>query len=341
MKTKENPLTKWILAAAAITAIIGLVRIGIILIDQITKKSEPTQTIQKNEKIEEPKKVQDKSEEIPVDVRNIRAKIGEEKVKKNNEDLWEADYGDGIIMVYIPEGGFKMGSNDYPHNYPSDEKPIHDVYLDGYWMGKYEVTFDQYDKYCKEAKKDKPDDEGWGRGKRPVINVSWDDAVAYCKWLSDKKGLKFKLPTEAQWEKAARGTASLKYPWGNHEPNYRGKWYANYAAHNSWEKRGEDGFEYTAPVGSYPQGASPYGLLDMAGNVMEWCRDWYGYDYYSKSPERNPTGPESGTFRVVRDGGWYGYAVVLQCTGRTGGRPSGHGDLLGFRLCQDNQETLE
>jgi formylglycine-generating enzyme required for sulfatase activity len=249
----------------------------------------------------------------------------------NEKGYWEANYGDGIIMVYIPEGGFTMGSAKGE----SDEKPEHEVYLDGYWMGKYEVTFAQYDKYCEDAKKDKPDDEGWGRVKRPVINVSWEDANAYCKWLSDKKGLNFKLPTEAQWEKAARGTDVRKYPWGDHDPYYNGKWYANYAAHDSWEKRGEDGFEYTAPVGSYPQGASPYGLLDMAGNVWEWCYDWY--DIYSAEPQKNPKGPESGTLRVVRGGSWDHDAVYLRCAYRYLDGPSYRYDYLGFRLCQDNR----
>jgi formylglycine-generating enzyme required for sulfatase activity len=316
MKTKENTLRKWILAAAAIIVIVA---IGILFIDQING----IHTAEANEKVKELRK-------IPEDVMKIQAKIGKDRVHINKKGYWEADYGDGIIMVYIPEGKFTMGSNDC-----KDEKPIHTVYLDGYWMGKYEVTFDQYDKYCEEAKKDKPDDEGWGRGKRPVINVSWDDAAAYCKWLSDKKGLKFKLPTEAQWEKAARGTPSLKYPWGDHEPNYNGKWYANYAAHDSWKKKGEDGFEFTAPVGSYPNGSSPYGLLDMAGNVWEWCRDWYGSDYYGKSQGRNPSGPESATFRVLRGGSWDIYARYLRCAGRGGVRPSLRVINLGFRLCQE------
>ena len=114
-------------------------------------------------------------------------------------------------MVLIPAGEFKMGSNEN-----DNEKPIHMVNLDSYYIGKYEVTFDEYDYYCEETGKEKPSDSGWGRGRRPAINVSWDDAVAYCKWLSEKTGKKYRLPTEAEWEKAARGGLSgKKYPGGD------------------------------------------------------------------------------------------------------------------------------
>ena len=236
-----------------------------------------------------------------------------------------------MTMTYIPPGKFYMGSND-----GSDSaKPPHEVDLDGYWICKYEVTFDQYDQYCEDTKREKPDDEGWGRGKHPVINVSWFDAEAYCKWLSQKTGLPFKLPTEAQWEKAARGSDRRKYSWGNHEFYYNGNWYANYAAHDTWKKRGEDGFEHTAPVGTYPQGASPYGLLDMAGNVYEWCNDYYDPNYYKNSPPKNPPGPDSGTLCVIRGGGWSYNATALRCFSRSADFPSGHYIFVGFRPCQD------
>jgi formylglycine-generating enzyme required for sulfatase activity len=185
------------------------------------------------------------------------------------------------------------------------------------------VTFEQYDKYCAETAKEKPGDRGWGRGKRPVIYVSWNDAEAYCKWLSDKTGLHFKLPTEAQWEKAARGTKGRKYPWGDRDPDKSlANFYFNIAK--------------TTSVGSYPQGESPYSLLDMAGNVWEWCKDWYKDDYYNDTPKKNPTGPIGGTYRVLRGGGWFGHAGVLRCADRSGGRPSGRDDVIGFRLCQED-----
>jgi formylglycine-generating enzyme required for sulfatase activity len=164
--------------------------------------------------------------------------------------------------------------------------------------------------------------------------------VGYCKWLSDKKGLKFRLPTESEWEKAARGTDNRMYPWGNSPPSGEK---VNFADKQAWlkkkfswaDKNIDDGYAYTAPVGSYPKGASPYGLLDMAGNVWEWCEDWYDSDYYKKSLQKNPTGPESGTSRVLRGGGWVNSADVIRCAYRYDIDPSYRNGDVGFRLCQD------
>jgi formylglycine-generating enzyme required for sulfatase activity/predicted Ser/Thr protein kinase len=265
---------------------------------------------------------------------------GAKKVYKNEKGFTEADYGDGIIMVYIPPGQFKMGSNDY-----NKEKPTHTVYLDGYWIGKYEVTFTQFKifvndtGYVTEAESSglKERIVSWQKKGRnwknpgfeqednhPVVWLSWNDVNKYCKWLSKKKGLTFRLPTEAQWEKAARGTGSRKYPWGNKEP---GKTMANFLSYVG----------KTALVGSYPKGASPYGLLDMAGNVREWCRDWYGKRYYKSSPDKNPTGPKNGTYRVMRGGSWFDYrARDLRCANRFSNESYYRSNDLGFRLCQDN-----
>ena len=251
---------------------------------------------------------------------------GAKRVYENESGFKEADYGDGIIMVYIPPGKFTMGSND-PAAY-DNEKPPHTVYLDGYWLGKYEVTLAQYKAFISETghqalpsyvSKYSPGDN------HPVTGVSREDAAAYCKWLSGKLGVRFnfKLPTEAQWEKAARGTDARKYPWGNQKPD---KILANFAS-----KIGK-----TSPVGSYPQGASPYVLLDMAGNVWEWCIDWYDKNYYKSSPDKNPTGPKSGTYRVLRGGGWGDDAGYLRCSDRGSGGPSVRYLSVGFRLCQDN-----
>jgi formylglycine-generating enzyme required for sulfatase activity len=255
------------------------------------------------------------------------------RVYKNEKGFWEVDYGDGIVMVYIPPGEFSMGSNEY-----SDERPPHTVFLDGYWIGKYEVTFAQYDKYCEESGNKKPGDRGWGRGNRPVITVSWDEASAYCDWLSNKTGLEFKLPTEAQWEKSARGSGGRKYPWGDDFPRGDSANFADKQSSISWaDENIDDGYTYTAPVGSYPRGASPYGVHDMAGNVWEWCSDWYDSDYYKKSPHKNPRGPETGSIHVVRGGSWGSDAGELRSADRRGGRSFDRDVDLGFRLCQENK----
>ncbi len=285
---KRVPQKKWILFAYSI---IILVAIGYVFRYQLGI---------------EPKRESTVLTEMLDDVRAVESKGI--KVEKNKKGFWEAHYRDGIVMVYIPAGEFTMGSNDGR----DDEKPPHKVNLDGYWMGKTEVTVGQYKKFISEAghrslpdyvSKYSPGDN------HPVIGVSWDDAAAYCKWLPKKGGLKFKLPTEAQWEKAARGTDGRKYPWGNSPPSGKK---VNFADKQVWLKKKyswadkdiDDGYAYTAPVESYPQGASPYGMLNMAGNVWEWCNDWYGSDYYKKSSYKNPMGPASGTNRVLRGGGW-------------------------------------
>ncbi|HLP48215.1 MAG TPA: SUMF1/EgtB/PvdO family nonheme iron enzyme, partial [Candidatus Kapabacteria bacterium] len=223
-------------------------------------------------------------------------------IKNNENGFWEAFYKTyDFTMIYIPPGKFMMGAD----NGNKDEKPVHEVGLDGYWIGKYEVTFAQFDQYCEEiGRKMKPDDEDWGREKRPVINVSWDDAVAYCKWLSQETGLTFQLPTEAQCEKAARGTEGLVYPWGNEFDKNK----CNSSA---------SGANGTVPVGTYPSGKSPYGCMDMAGNVWEWCSDWYDKDYYKNSPAKNPRGPSTGTYRALRGGSWYYRSFSLRCAARS------------------------
>ncbi|MDE3089110.1 MAG: SUMF1/EgtB/PvdO family nonheme iron enzyme, partial [Chloroflexota bacterium] len=186
-------------------------------------------------------------------------------------------------MVYVPAGEFTMGSNDYDW-----EKPPHTVYLDGFWIDKYEVTNALYKKCvdsgtCKVA--DMGEYDPSGKPNRPVVQVTWYDANTFCQWAGKR------LPTEAEWEKAARGTDARTWPWGN-------DW--NPSKLNSWDA----GPHTTTDVGTYPQGASPYGALDMAGNVWEWVADWYSSNYYANSPKNNPKGPDSGGYRVMRGGSW-------------------------------------
>jgi formylglycine-generating enzyme required for sulfatase activity len=219
---------------------------------------------------------------------------------------------DGAEMVYVAAGDFTMGSDDY-----DSEKPPHKVYLDGYWIYKNPVTVAQYRAFCNTTGHAMPFRPDWGwRDDHPVVCVTWDDATAYAKWSHAS------LPTEAQWEKAARGTDGRAYPWGN-------KWDPSRCAHSE-SKLGDLGS--TKPVGSYPTGASPYGALDMAGNVWEWCADWYDVSYYKSSPASNPAGPTSGGYRVVRGGSWdVVNTAIFRAAGRRGINPALSYDYYGFR----------
>lgn len=220
---------------------------------------------------------------------------------------------DGSEMILIPAGEFTMGSNDGE----ASEKPAHKVYLDTYEIGKYEVTVAQYRKFCRATGRAMPvEAPPWGwKDDHPIVNVSWFDAEAYCKWAGGR------LPTEAEWEKAARGTEGRTYPWGN-------TWDKNKCANYGL------GLKSTAAVGSYPSGASPYGCMDMAGNVWEWSADWHGEHYYSASPARNPKGPGSGKYRVLRGGSFYNSDSNNRCAFRLTDYPYDYYFTNGFRLAR-------
>jgi sulfatase modifying factor 1 len=219
---------------------------------------------------------------------------------------------DGAEMILIPAGEFLMGSEEY-----EDEKPQRQVYVDAYYIYKTPVTVAQYRAFCQATKREMPDLPVWSKDDHPIVRVTWKNATAYTSWAGAR------LPTEAQWEKAARGTDGREYPWGN-------EW--DVSKCNNWDT----GPHQTTPVGSYPQGASPYGVLDMAGNVWEWCADWYDENYYQSAPDRNPPGPDMGTDRVLRGGSWYVIAPdFFRCAYRRNSYPNGRrSDQYGFRCAR-------
>jgi len=310
---------------------------------------------------------------IPKKVAEIQKKA--KRIYRNKKGYWEAEFSGGHVMVYIPAGEFSMGSEEGLSN----EKPVHKVFLDDYWIGKFPVTVGQFRKFVEEtgyvtdAEKGKGSWQFWegewvvrldGNWKNtyfqqgddhPVVSVSWNDAMAYSHWFSKKIGLDFKLPTAAQWEKGARGTDERIFPWGDEKPDDTK---ANYADINYWnkyknarqpDKNINDGYTETSPVGNYPEGASSYGLLDMAGNIWEWCFDVYDNNYYAASPYNNPLGPpdtgKPDQERVNRGGGSWtdrsGFFTPkgghnLRSAARTGDEQNSSDDHMGFRICVDN-----
>jgi formylglycine-generating enzyme required for sulfatase activity len=250
---------------------------------------------------------------------------------------------DGKEMVLVPAGTFTMGSSEaeieaagelakrvYSDSagrwWFSHEGPLHPVWLDAFYIDRQEVTVKEYRAFQQATGYRAPGEVAQyaPADNHPVVEVSWEDAAAYCRWAGKK------LPTEAQWEKAARGTDGRRYPWGNEPADGRR---ANYCDRNcgaEWKDTSQDdGYEYTAPVGHYPAGRSPYGVDDMAGNVWEWVRDCLTSDYYSRSAVQNPVneGCGKGDVRVIRGGGYWVHPIYLRAAGRVW--PTGA--IAGFR----------
>lgn len=227
---------------------------------------------------------------------------------------------DAMVMVYIPPGEFLMGSSSADPYAFDFEQPQHKVYLDGYWIDQTPVTNLMYDTcvkagVCPEPVHNANENIYYGypvNHYHPVIYVNWFDAAAYCEWAGRR------LPTEAEWEKAARGLDARLFPWGNNDP------YTALANFNNI-------VGYTTIVGEYPEGASPYGVLDMIGNVREWVLDWYAEDYYQTSPYANPQGPESGEGRVLKGGSFTDPTVNSRAATRYFHDPNSAGVNRGFR----------
>ncbi len=220
-------------------------------------------------------------------------------------------------LVAIPASWFEMGSAAGR----DDERPVHRVWLDAFELGECQVTRAEYSRFLAATRQTAPpfwDDANFHDPHQPAVGPSWFDAVAYCEWLSEKTGGRYRLPTEAEWERAARGGIEHgTYPWGETEPemlpNYKDRWH--------------DGPE---PVGLYSP--NPYGLFNMGDNVHEWCADWYDAGYYARSPDRNPQGPDTGTRRASRGGAWRHHVKVSRCAARSSIPPDFKYADYGFRL---------
>ena len=221
-----------------------------------------------------------------------------------------------------------MGSDAGQDN----EKPVHRVWIDAFEFAILQVTHADYSCFLEATKSDPPpnwNDPQLSLHDQPVVSVNWFEAIAYCEWLSHATGRRYRLPTEAEWERAARGGLEGKlYPWGDEAPellpNYATRW-----------KTGPE------PVGlDKPNG---FGLHDISANVHEWCSDWYSPEYYSLSPQRNPRGPEDGTRRSSRGGSWRHYTKVSRCSARSSIPPEFKYADYGFRVARDVEpvETID
>ncbi|HKY99975.1 MAG TPA: SUMF1/EgtB/PvdO family nonheme iron enzyme [Rhabdochlamydiaceae bacterium] len=261
-----------------------------------------------------------------------RSYLSQALVNKQHIDIIEP------ILVKIPAGNFLMGStkeqtkqaiiDGVGKEFVKREQPQHTVELSKYFIGKYPITNREYQLFVRDAKYNPP--HGWkgdqfpaGKGRHPVVNVRWHDAIVYCRWLSEITGKQYRLPTEAEWEKAARGENGLVYPWGNDfDPN---------KANTREAKLGD-----TSEVGQFsPQGDSPYSCADMAGNVWEWCNDRFNEHEYKGRVDKNvkdPQGPQQGDSRVLRGSSFHNGYEIARCVYRRGNIPENFYYRIGFRI---------
>ncbi|WP_299535461.1 SUMF1/EgtB/PvdO family nonheme iron enzyme [Ulvibacterium sp.] len=287
--------------------------------------------------------VNERSEQEELDL----IKEGASTFEKNSSGFWEATFDHGITMIYVPEGTFTIGNNKLG----GGAAPEHEMTLSAYWISKTPITLGQFRAFVKETgyvtQVEKPGDMGsfvydfsiqgfkptpgfyWDNAfhqvmekypeitindQHPVNSLSWNDCIAFTDWLAKKTGLSFILPTEAEWEYAARGTDGRIYPWGNDDPDGTRANYADETFDKYFPNTGQsivhngvdDGFAITSPVGSFPNGKSPFGALDMAGNLTEWVFD--SHYIYTDSLKVNPINPVMTDFKIMKAGFWAGSA---------------------------------
>ena len=224
------------------------------------------------------------------------------------------------VLLSIPAGSFWMGSNVGQDN----EQPVHRVWVDNFLLAACQVTNADYFRFLRDTKSLPPafcNDPNFNHPEQPVVGVSWFEAVGYCEWLSAETGLRFRLPTEAEWERAARGgREGALFPWGDNPPeslpDYADRW-----------TTGPDPVGRAAP--------NEFGLFNMCDNVHEWCSDWYAPDYYAVSPDRNPRGPETGGRRSSRGGSWRHHIKTSRCAARSSIPPDFKYADYGFRVACD------
>jgi formylglycine-generating enzyme required for sulfatase activity len=282
-------------------------------------------------------------------------------------DSWELTLAPGVRLelVRVPEGPFLMGSpEDDPIAY-FDEHPQHPVYVPEFYIGKYEVTLEAFRAFVEATGHETTAESRgggyawmgyqWGyvdgaswthpqgidtipmsRDKHPVTLVSWDDALAFCEWASDVTGFDIRLPTEAEWEKAARGSDGMSFPWGEQPPSGGLANYADWNLIAEWADEGQDdGYEFTAPVGTYPEGVSPYGAHDMAGNVWEWTSTLYvDYPYV---PDDGREDPNDRKARVLHGGSYLSEAAYTRTATRLRAIPLHRDSHIGFRVAASAQ----
>ena len=229
------------------------------------------------------------------------------------------------VMIEIPSGWFLMGSDAGQ----DVERPVHRVWVDAFAMAATQVTNGDYEHFLQATGRATPpfwNDPNFDHPRQPVVAVSWFDAVAYCEWLSSITGSTYRLPTEAEWERAARGGVDRKlFPWGDDPPQPR----------HRYGDRWKNGPE---PVGESEPNA--YGLYEMCENVHEWCSDWFAPDYYSVSPDRNPHGPDKGERKASRGGSWRHHIKISRCSTRSSIPPEFQYADYGFRVVRDLSASL-